>query len=177
MDFVVLVDSQDNEVGIMEKLEAHEKGLLHRAFSIFLFNSKGEMLLQQRALTKYHSPGLWTNACCSHPAPNETTLEAGKRRLQEELGLSTVLVEAFKFEYRASFDNSLTEHELDHVLVGYTDDFPQLNPDEAQDYRWFRWSDLLSEMALYPEKFTVWFKIILTEHIEKLEKELCHASM
>jgi isopentenyl-diphosphate delta-isomerase len=177
MDFVVLVDSQDNEVGIMEKLEAHEKGLLHRAFSIFLFNSKGEMLLQQRALSKYHSPGLWTNACCSHPAPNETTLEAGKRRLQEELGLSTVLVEAFKFEYRASFDNSLTEHELDHVLVGYTDDFPQLNPDEAQDYRWFRWSDLLSEMALYPEKFTVWFKIILTEHIEKLEKELCHASM
>jgi isopentenyl-diphosphate delta-isomerase len=177
MDFVVLVDSQDNEVGIMEKLEAHEKGLLHRAFSIFLFNSKGEMLLQQRALSKYHSPGLWTNACCSHPAPNETTLEAGKRRLQEELGLSTVLVEAFKFEYRATFDNSLTEHELDHVLVGYTDEFPQLNLDEAQDYRWVRWADLLSEMALYPEKFTVWFKIILTEHIEKLEKELCHASM
>jgi isopentenyl-diphosphate delta-isomerase len=177
MDFVVLVDSQDNEVGIMEKLEAHEKGLLHRAFSIFLFNSKGEMLLQQRALSKYHSPGLWTNACCSHPAPNETTLEAGKRRLQEELGLSTVLVEAFKFEYRATFDNSLTEHELDHVLVGYTDEFPQLNTDEAQDYRWVRWADLLSEMALYPEKFTVWFKIILTEHIEKLEKELCHASM
>jgi len=177
MDFVVLVDSQDNEVGIMEKLEAHEKGLLHRAFSIFLFNSKGEMLLQQRALSKYHSPGLWTNACCSHPAPNETTLEAGKRRLQEELGLSTVLVEAFKFEYRATFDNSLTEHELDHVLVGYTDDFPQLNLDEAQDYRWVRWADLLSEMVLYPEKFTVWFKIILTEHIEKLEKELCHASM
>jgi isopentenyl-diphosphate delta-isomerase len=161
----------------MEKLEAHEKGLLHRAFSIFLFNSKGEMLLQQRALSKYHSPGLWTNACCSHPAPNETTLEAGKRRLQEELGLSTVLVEAFKFEYRATFDNSLTEHELDHVLVGYTDEFPQLNLDEAQDYRWVRWADLLSEMALYPEKFTVWFKIILTEHIEKLEKELCHASM
>jgi isopentenyl-diphosphate delta-isomerase len=177
MDFVVLVDSQDNEVGIMEKLEAHEKGLLHRAFSIFLFNSKGEMLLQQRALSKYHSPGLWTNACCSHPAPNETTLEAGKRRLQEELGLSTVLVEAFKFEYRAKFDNSLTEHELDHVLVGYTDDFPQLNLDEAQDYRWVRWADLLSEMVLYPEKFTVWFKLILTEHIEKLEKELCHASM
>jgi isopentenyl-diphosphate delta-isomerase len=177
MDFVVLVDSQDNEVGIMEKMEAHEKGLLHRAFSIFLFNSKGEMLLQQRALSKYHSPGLWTNACCSHPAPNETTLEAGKRRLQEELGLSTVLVEAFKFEYRATFDNSLTEHELDHVLVGYTDEFPQLNLDEAQDYRWVRWADLLSEMVLYPEKFTVWFKLILTEHIEKLEKELCHASM
>jgi isopentenyl-diphosphate delta-isomerase len=177
MDFVVLVDSQDNEVGIMEKLEAHEKGLLHRAFSIFLFNSKGEMLLQQRALSKYHSPGLWTNACCSHPAPNETTLEAGKRRLKEELGLSTVLVEAFEFEYRATFDNSLTEHELDHVLVGYTDEFPQLNLDEAQDYRWVRWADLLSEMALYPEKFTVWFNIILTEHIEKLEKELCHASM
>ena len=100
MDYVILVDSQDNELGVMEKLEAHEKGILHRAFSIFLFNSKGEMLIQQRALSKYHSPGLWTNACCSHPAPAETILEAGKRRLQEELGLFTVLVDAFKFEYR-----------------------------------------------------------------------------
>ena len=177
MDYVILVDSQDNELGVMEKLEAHEKGILHRAFSIFLFNSKGEMLIQQRALSKYHSPGLWTNACCSHPAPAETILEAGKRRLQEELGLSTVLVDAFKFEYRETFDNALTEHELDHVLVGYTDDTPQLNSDEAKDYRWVDLSDLLVEISLNPELFTVWFKIILTEHIEKLQKELCHASM
>jgi isopentenyl-diphosphate delta-isomerase len=161
----------------MEKLEAHEKGILHRAFSIFLFNSKGEMLIQQRALSKYHSPGLWTNACCSHPAPAETILDAGKRRLQEELGLSTVLVDAFKFEYRETFDNALTEHELDHVLVGYTDDSPILNSDEAKDYRWVDLSDLPVEISLNPELFTVWFKIILTEHIEKLQKELCHASM
>lgn len=177
MDYVILVDSQDNELGVMEKLEAHEKGILHRAFSIFLFNSKGEMLIQQRAMSKYHSPGLWTNACCSHPAPAETILDAGKRRLQEELGLSTVLVDAFKFEYRESFDNALTEHELDHVLVGYTDDSPILNSDEAKDYRWVDLSDLLVEISLNPELFTVWFKIILTEHIEKLQKELCHASM
>ncbi len=177
MDYVILVDSQDNELGVMEKLEAHEKGVLHRAFSIFLFNSKGEMLIQQRAMSKYHSPGLWTNACCSHPAPAETILDAGKRRLQEELGLSTVLVDAFKFEYRETFDNALTEHELDHVLVGYTDDSPILNSDEAKDYRWVDMSDLLVEISLNPELFTVWFKIILTEHIEKLQKELCHASM
>jgi len=177
MDYVILVDSQDNELGVMEKLEAHEKGILHRAFSIFLFNSKGEMLIQQRAMSKYHSPGLWTNACCSHPAPAETILDAGKRRLQEELGLSTVLVDAFKFEYRETFDNALTEHELDHVLVGYTDDSPILNSDEAKDYRWVDMSDLLVEISLNPELFTVWFKIILTEHIEKLQKELCHASM
>jgi isopentenyl-diphosphate delta-isomerase len=177
MDYVILVDSQDNELGVMEKLEAHEKGILHRAFSIFLFNSKGEMLIQQRALSKYHSPGLWTNACCSHPAPAETILDAGKRRLQEELGLSTVLVDAFKFEYRETFDNALTEHELDHVLVGYTDDSPILNSDEAKDYRWVDLSDLPVEISLNPELFTVWFKIILTEHIEKLQKELCHASM
>lgn len=177
MDYVILVDSQDNELGVMEKLEAHEKGVLHRAFSIFLFNSKGEMLIQQRAMSKYHSPGLWTNACCSHPAPAETILDAGKRRLQEELGLSTVLVDAFKFEYRETFDNALTEHELDHVLVGYTDDSPILNSDEAKDYRWVDLSDLLVEISLNPELFTVWFKIILTEHIEKLQKELCHASM
>jgi isopentenyl-diphosphate delta-isomerase len=177
MDYVILVDSQDNELGVMEKLEAHEKGILHRAFSIFLFNSKGEMLIQQRALSKYHSPGLWTNACCSHPAPAETILDAGKRRLQEELGLSTVLVDAFKFEYRETFDNALTEHELDHVLVGYTDDSPILNSDEAKDYRWVDLSDLPVEISLNPELFTVWFKIILTEHIEKLQKDLCHASM
>jgi isopentenyl-diphosphate delta-isomerase len=177
MDYVVLVDSQDNELGKMEKLEAHEKGLLHRAFSIFLFNSKGEMLIQQRALSKYHSPGLWTNACCSHPAPNESIIQAGNRRLKEELGLSTELVEAFNFEYRETFENNLTEHELDHVLVGYSEQNPILNKEEAKDYRWITWANLLEEIELSPENFTIWFKIILTKHIEKLQKELCHESM
>jgi isopentenyl-diphosphate delta-isomerase len=177
MDYVVLVDSQDNELGKMEKLEAHEKGLLHRAFSIFLFNSKGEMLIQQRALSKYHSPGLWTNACCSHPAPNESIIEAGNRRLKEELGLSTELVDAFNFEYRETFENNLTEHELDHVLVGYSEENPILNQEEAKDYRWITWANLLEEIDLNPENFTIWFKIILTKHIEKLQKELCHESM
>ena len=177
MDYVVLVDSQDNELGKMEKLEAHEKGLLHRAFSIFLFNSKGEMLIQQRALSKYHSPGLWTNACCSHPAPNESIIQAGNRRLKEELGLSTELVDAFNFEYRETFENNLTEHELDHVLVGYSEENPILNQEEAKDYRWITWATLLEEIDLNPEKFTIWFKIILTKHIEKLQKELCHESM
>jgi isopentenyl-diphosphate delta-isomerase len=177
MDYVVLVDSQDNELGKMEKLEAHEKGLLHRAFSIFLFNSKGEMLIQQRALSKYHSPGLWTNACCSHPAPNESIIQAGNRRLKEELGLSTELVDAFNFEYRETFENNLTEHELDHVLVGYSEENPILNQEEAKDYRWITWANLLEEIDLNPENFTIWFKIILTKHIEKLQKELCHESM
>jgi isopentenyl-diphosphate delta-isomerase len=177
MDYVVLVDSQDNELGKMEKLEAHEKGLLHRAFSIFLFNSKGEMLIQQRALSKYHSPGLWTNACCSHPAPNESIIQAGNRRLKEELGLSTELVDAFNFEYRETFENNLTEHELDHVLVGYSEQNPILNKEEAKDYRWITWANLLEEINLNPENFTIWFKIILTKHIEKLQKELCHESM
>jgi isopentenyl-diphosphate delta-isomerase len=177
MDYVVLVDSQDNELGKMEKLEAHEKGLLHRAFSIFLFNSKGEMLIQQRALSKYHSPGLWTNACCSHPAPNESIIQAGNRRLKEELGLSTELVDAFNFEYRETFENNLTEHELDHVLVGYSEENPILNKEEAKDYRWINWANLLEEINLNPEDFTIWFKIILTKHIEKLQKELCHESM
>ena len=177
MDYVVLVDSQDNELGKMEKLEAHEKGLLHRAFSIFLFNSKGEMLIQQRSLSKYHSPGLWTNACCSHPAPNESIIQAGNRRLKEELGLSTELVDAFNFEYRETFENNLTEHELDHVLVGYSEENPILNQEEAKDYRWITWANLLEEIDLNPENFTIWFKIILTKHIEKLQKELCHESM
>jgi isopentenyl-diphosphate delta-isomerase len=177
MDYVVLVDSQDKELGKMEKLEAHEKGLLHRAFSIFLFNSKGEMLIQQRALSKYHSPGLWTNACCSHPAPNESIIQAGNRRLKEELGLSTELVDAFNFEYRETFENNLTEHELDHVLVGYSEENPILNQEEAKDYRWITWANLLEEIDLNPENFTIWFKIILTKHIEKLQKELCHESM
>lgn len=177
MDYVVLVDSRDNEIGTMEKLEAHEKGLLHRAFSIFLFNSEGEMLIHQRALTKYHSPGLWTNACCSHPAPSESILAAAKRRMSEELGIQTELRPAFSFEYREAFDNSLIEHELDHVLVGYTDENPILNPNEVHDFRWVTLDSLLKEINESPEKFTIWFRIILNQNLDKLKKEMCHASL
>jgi isopentenyl-diphosphate delta-isomerase len=177
MDYVILVDSQDNELGIMEKLEAHEKGLLHRAFSIFIFNSKVEMLIQQRAYSKYHSPGLWTNACCSHPAPNETILEAAKRRLKEELGMSALLVDAFHFEYRETFENNLTEHELDHVLIGYCNENPILNSMEACAFRWIAMKDLFVELENNPENFTVWFKIILNQHLHELEKEMCHESL
>jgi isopentenyl-diphosphate delta-isomerase len=177
MDQVILVDSTDKEIGTMEKLEAHQKGLLHRAFSVFLFNSAGEMLLQQRADSKYHSPGLWTNACCSHPAPNETIVEAGHRRLKEELGIATFLAPAFSFEYRTHFENGLIEHELDHVLIGYTTNEPELNPLEAKAFKWISIPQILDEIKLNPEEYTSWFKIILTDHIQKLQKELCHESM
>ncbi|MEY4570883.1 MAG: hypothetical protein RLZ10_76 [Bacteroidota bacterium] len=177
MDYVVLVDSHDHEIGTMEKMEAHEKGLLHRAFSVFLFNSKGEMLIHQRALSKYHSPGLWTNACCSHPAPNESILDAAKRRMIEEIGIQTELSQAFSFEYREQFDNSLIEHELDHVLVGYTDEFPVINPNEVESFRWISIDSLMQEIKVSSEQFTVWFKIILNQHFDKLKKEMCHASM
>ena len=177
MDQVILVDSNDNELGKMEKLEAHEKGLLHRAFSIFLFNSSGEMLMQQRADSKYHSPGLWTNACCSHPAPNETVMDASQRRLVEELGISTFLAHTFYFEYRTEFENGLIEHELDHVLVGYTNENPILNASEAKAFQWISVENLLQDMRNSPEKYTILFKIILNQHFEKIQKELCHARM
>lgn len=177
MDQLILVDSNDNVVGKMEKLEAHQKGLLHRAFSIFLFNSSGEMLIQQRVDSKYHSPGLWTNACCSHPSPNETVMDAGQRRLMEELGISTFLVHSFYFEYRTEFENGLIEHELDHVLVGYTNENPILNPSEAKAFQWISLENLMHDIQISPENYTIWFKIILNQHFEKIQKELCHARM
>src|SRR5258708_11693049 len=120
----------------MEKMEAHQKALLHRAFSVFIFNSKGEFLLQRRALTKYHSAGLWTNACCSHPRPGEETLQAAKRRLKEEIGIETDLTFKTKFTYKTEFDNGLTEHEVDHVFTGYYNEDPKLNHNEADDFKW-----------------------------------------
>jgi len=126
---VILVDSEDNPIGTMPKMEAHEKAVLHRAFSVFILNDKGELMLQQRAFHKYHSPGLWTNTCCSHQREGELNLEAGTRRLTEEMGFSVPLEELFSFIYKASFDNGLTEHELDHVLLGYFDGLPKINTD------------------------------------------------
>ena len=133
---VVLVDIHDQQLGTMGKIEAHEKAELHRAFSIFILNSNGELLLQQRAFEKYHSPGLWTNTCCSHQREGESNLEAGKRRLMEEMGITVPLQELFYFIYKASFDNGLTEHELDHVMVGYSDEDPKINTDEVKAFKW-----------------------------------------
>jgi isopentenyl-diphosphate Delta-isomerase len=160
-ELVVLVDENDNEVGVAEKLEAHQKALLHRAFSVFIFNSNGELLLQQRAKSKYHSAGLWTNTCCSHPRPNELVLDAAKRRLDEEMGLVLELEKKFDFIYKTPFDNDLTEYEFDHVFVGYTDEAPVINRDEVEDYKWKSLEEIKADLLLFPNSFTSWFKIAI----------------
>jgi isopentenyl-diphosphate delta-isomerase len=165
---VILVDKKDNQIGLMPKMEAHEKGVLHRAFSVFTFNKKGELMLQQRAAHKYHSPLLWTNTCCSHQRKGETNLEAGKRRLQEEMGFTAELKEIFSFIYKAPFDNGLTEHELDHVLVGYFDDIPNINKEEVEDYKWMLLEDVKSDIDKNPSIYTEWFKIIFKESYSKI---------
>lgn len=161
MDYskVILVDTHDRVTGTMEKMEAHEKAVLHRAFSVFLFNLKGEMLLQQRALSKYHSGGLWTNACCSHPAPGEETAAAARRRLGEELGLDLPVSKVFDFVYRAEFDNGLTEHEFDHVFTGSWDGPVEFNPDEVMAIRYLSMESLKESMEKEPEIYTAWFRI------------------
>jgi isopentenyl-diphosphate delta-isomerase len=167
-EYVVLVDSDNNELGLMEKQEAHQKALLHRAFSVFIFNKKGELMLQQRALNKYHSGGLWTNTCCSHPRSGETTLAAAHRRLKEEMGFDCELTERFSFIYKTPFDNGLSEHELDFVFTGVFDGIPQLNTSEVASYRWISLETLIQELHEHPEHFTSWFRIILKEYLEHL---------
>ena len=164
---VQLVDAEDNPNGSMEKLEAHEKGALHRALSVLIINSKKEILLQRRALGKYHSPGLWTNTCCSHPYPGEDPNEAAKRRLQEEMGMSSELTFLFKFQYKCDFENGLIEHELDHVFIGKTDDTPHLNTDEAMAFKWMSIENLEQDMLSYPENYTFWFKLIIEQYRNK----------
>ena len=161
MEEVILVNEQDEVIGHREKLSAHQDGLLHRAFSVLLFNEDNEMLLQKRALHKYHSGGLWSNACCSHPRPDEDIEAAVNRRLMEELGLECECKKAFNFIYKAEFENGLTEHELDYVFVGQCNSIPNLNPEEAMDFRWISKSDLENEMAENPEEFTFWFHEIM----------------
>tara|TARA_Y100000782_G_scaffold115634_1_gene163554 strand:+ start:15886 stop:16410 length:525 start_codon:yes stop_codon:yes gene_type:complete len=158
---VILVDENDAVIGSMEKMEAHEKGLLHRAFSVFVFNDKGEMLIHQRAFSKYHSGGLWTNTCCSHPREGETVLEAAHRRIQEEMGFDCPMKEIFEFIYKAELDSGLTEYEYDHVLIGEFNDAPNLNPDEVADYKYIAMDVLKEDVAAHPEKYTEWFKIAL----------------
>ena len=166
---VILVNEQDHPVGTMEKMEAHRIGVLHRAFSVFIFNRLGEMMLQQRAFSKYHSPGLWTNACCSHPRDGETVVQAGIRRLHEEMGFTTPLEKIFDFIYKADVGQGLTEHELDHVLVGRFDDVPQINPEEVADWKWISLEALQMEMIKSPENFTIWFRIALPELLRHLD--------
>ena len=161
MEFVVLVDEQDNPIGKMEKQQAHIEGLLHRAFSIFIFNSEKKLLLQKRASSKYHCGGLWTNSCCSHPRENENIQDAANRRLAEEMGMQCSLKPIFTFMYKAEFDNGLIEHELDHVFFGESDQNPKINPEEVETYRYIAMENLQQEVKEFPENFTPWFIIAL----------------
>lgn len=166
---VILVNEQDEPIGLMNKMEAHEKAVLHRAFSVFVLNEKNEVMLQQRAHHKYHSPLLWTNTCCSHQRAGETNIEAGKRRLFEEMGFQTELKELFHFIYKAPFDNGLTEHELDHVMIGYYNEAPVINPEEVESWKWMSIEAIKEDMKFHPELYTVWFKIIFDEFYHYLE--------
>lgn len=168
---VVLVDRNDTPLGEMEKMEAHRKALLHRAFSIFVFNDKNELMLQQRAESKYHSPGLWTNTCCSHPRPGESLQDAGHRRLVEEMGFDCRLEKIFDFIYEAELDKGLTEHEFDHVLFGRYNQNPVINPDEVATFKWMTMDDIARDMEVSPEKYTVWFRIAFDRVFEHLKKQ------
>lgn len=163
MEHVILVDESDNDLGTMEKMEAHRKGVLHRAFSILIFNRQGEMLIQKRSGKKYHSAGLWTNTCCSHPRPGEAMADAISRKLKQEMGIASELEFLYKFKYRSELDNELTEHELDHVYAGVYDGDPQINPDEVESWRFVQLNDLQTEIESHPERFTSWFKLIMRE--------------
>lgn len=167
---VILVNEKDEQIGLMPKMEAHEKALLHRAFSVFVFNEQNELMIQQRAFGKYHSPGLWTNTCCSHQREGETNIDAGKRRLQEEMGFSTELKDTISFIYKAPFDNGLTEHEFDHILVGYFNGEPDLNPEEVNDWKWMALEELKADMEMNPQLYTEWFKIIFDKYYKHIKQ-------
>ena len=159
MEQVILVDKEDCEIGVMEKMEAHKQPILHRAFSIFLFNPQGKLLLQQRALTKYHSAGLWTNTCCSHPRPGETLENAVARRLMEEMGITTKVSKAFDFIYQAELPDNLNEYEFDHVFIGNYDDEVRPNHLEVANFVYQSIEEVEANLQSYPEKYTVWFQI------------------
>ncbi|MBT8324332.1 MAG: isopentenyl-diphosphate Delta-isomerase [Winogradskyella sp.] len=168
---VILVDENDNPIGLMPKLEAHEKAVLHRAFSVFIFNANNELMLQQRALHKYHSPGLWTNTCCSHQREGESNIEAGQRRLKEEMGFVTALIEKTSFIYKAPFDNGLTEHELDHIMVGTYNGDPKINKDEVADWKWMSLDAIKDDINAKPNNYTAWFKIIFQKFYKFINVE------
>lgn len=168
---VVLVDQNDQTLGEMEKIEAHVKGALHRAFSIFIFNSRGEMLIHQRSLEKYHSPGLWTNACCSHPQLNDNLKESALERLYFEMGIVTEIHEVFSFIYHAPMENGLIEHELDHVFIGYYDEEPEINEREVQNFHWISPEQLLVDLKYHPEHYTFWFRKVVEDVLEKVNNQ------
>ncbi|MGB3606348.1 MAG: isopentenyl-diphosphate Delta-isomerase [Psychroserpens sp.] len=168
---VILVNENDEQIGTMPKIEAHEKALLHRAFSVFVFNDNNELMLQQRAKHKYHSPLLWTNTCCSHQRVGETNLQAGKRRLMEEMGFETELRETISFIYKAPFDNGLTEHEFDHVMVGNFIKEPKINPDEVEAWKWMPLDAVKEDIGANPKIYTEWFKIIFDKFYEHINIE------
>ena len=165
---VILVDENDQKIGLMPKQEAHIKGVLHRAFSVFIFNNKNELMLQQRALHKYHTPGLWANTCCSHQRDGESSIEAGKRRLFEEMGFTADIKETTTFIYKAPFDNGLTEHELDHILVGNFEGEPEINPEEVASWKWMDLEEVKNDIKVNPDIYTPWFKIIFDKFYQHL---------
>ena len=166
---VILVNEKDEQIGLMPKMEAHEKALLHRAFSVFIFNDENELMLQQRALEKYHTPGLWTNTCCSHQRDGESNLEAGKRRLQEEMGFVVDLEESISFIYKAPFDNGLTEHEYDHIMLGTYNGTPNINPEEVASWKWMTLEAVKADIAQQPEIYTAWFKVIFDKFYDNIK--------
>ena len=168
MEHVVLVDEHDNAIGTMEKLEAHQKGILHRAFSILLFNSQGELLLQKRSSLKYHSSGLWTNTCCSHPLPDEPVQQAARRKLKQEMGIDLKTEFAYKFIYKTSLDKGLIEHELDHVFTGTFDGIPVINKEEVEEWKFANLIDLKKDIQKNPDHYTYWFRLIM-EHNEIMQ--------
>lgn len=168
---VILVNEADEPQGLMEKMEAHRKGLLHRAFSVFIFNKKNELLLQQRAISKYHSGGLWTNTCCSHPREGEDNLAAAHRRLQEEMGFDCEISKLTDFVYRAELDQGLIEHEFDHVFVGRWEGEPEVNPEEVESFRWMNVEAVEADIQTNPDRYTAWFKIIYQEFLKHVRNE------
>lgn len=166
---VILVDESDNQLGTMDKMDAHRQALLHRAISVFIFNSKGEWLLQQRAKNKYHSNSLWTNTSCTHPYPNESIDQAAHRRLLEEMGMQCPLTRKFSFVYKEQLDNELTEFEFDHVFFGFSDKLPEINEEEVWDYKYMNYPDLQKDVEHHPDNYTVWFKKITAQVYQHLQ--------
>ncbi|MBK9388738.1 MAG: isopentenyl-diphosphate Delta-isomerase [Bacteroidetes bacterium] len=171
---VILVDENDIQTGIAGKLEAHEKALLHRAVSVFIINSKGEWILQRRAFDKYHSNGLWTNTCCTHPHPGESVFDAAKRRLKEEMGIVCNVTWLFSFIYKEKLDNELTEHELDHVFLGITDSDPMINTAEVEEWERISFTDIQNDLKQNPDRYTYWFREIyekVNKYITKIQND------
>lgn len=166
---VIIVDKNDNQIGLMPKLDAHKKGILHRAFSVFVLNNNNEIMLQKRAYNKYHSGGLWTNTCCSHQREGENSIEAGKRRLLEEMGFETELKIITSFIYKVEFENGLTEHELDYLLIGKFLKTPVINKQEVADWKWMKIELIADDIKLNPNNYTSWFKIIFDKFQNKIK--------